>query len=102
MVTSTAPVAWRAISPVSRVTVLVPHVKVFFAISNTLVPRFCPRGRHGGAVRSHWSAGPKQKARKRGLRALRADSSTRYGIHQLRSPRRWISALYASRSFDFG
>ncbi len=35
MLTSTAPVAWRAISPVSIVTVCLPQVNVFFAISNT-------------------------------------------------------------------
>jgi len=35
MFTITAPDAWRAISPVSIVTVCLPQVNVFFAISNT-------------------------------------------------------------------
>src|SRR5690606_8162754 len=38
MFTTTDPEAWRAISPVSMVTVLPPHWKVFFAISNTSIP----------------------------------------------------------------
>src|SRR5690606_20725973 len=38
MFTTTDPEAWRAISPVSMVTVLPPHWQVFFAIPTTSMP----------------------------------------------------------------
>ena len=37
MSSSTAPLAWRAISPVSKVTVFWPHWKVFVTLLNMLI-----------------------------------------------------------------